>query len=640
MRNLLNVSLDARLSDDRQMIARKSRSLAQAAGFGAADYLLMSVWFGLITGLGEVALQGIRKLFLNRIIRLSPDIVWMAPLADVILFAIPGLILFLVALWVSSRNLLRIGVFIFAFLGYLSGLLMTNWLHYSAVLVLAAGLAVQTARFISTQPRQFHSLVRQTTGWMLALVAALTVGLQGWNWLIEYRSLPKLPASRNAPNVLLIVLDTVRAQSLSVYGYEKPTTPNLEQFAKSGVRFEHAITTAPWTLPSHASMFTGRWHHELSADWFKPLDDTYPTLAEVLSANGYVTAGFVANTHYGGFEHGLNRGFLYYQDYNKSPGQILVSSTLGRTLGCGTTLDPGCRLRNALGYYEVPGRKSSEDLNEEFLGWISQQDRRPFFVFLNYFDAHVPLLPAAPFDEKFGPTGPRRNPMHLHTGLRLDLDRERWHWSPHEIEMERAAYDSVIAQIDSSLGRLLAEVKKRGLLENTLVIITSDHGEEFGEHNVMTHGNSLYLPSLHVPLLVSFPSKVPAEVNVRKPVSLRDLPATVLDLIGLEDKFRFPGNSLARHWLEPTETDGQAEDPLLSEVSGVAFRAEWYPVSVGDMKSLIIDQYHYIRRGDGREELYNFESDPEEKQDLSHSQELREMLERFRSSLKKTASVL
>ena len=621
------------------MIARKTSYLARAARSEPADFLLLPLWFGLVTGLGEVALQGVRKFLLHRIIRVSPDIVWMSPLADVILFAIPGLLIFLAASWVGKLASLRIAVFMFAFLGYMSGLLMTNWMNYYAAVLLAAGLAVQTSRFIAGRSQQFHSLVRRTTPWMIAVVAGLTIGVNGWHWLTEYRAVAKLPPSPGSPNVLLIVLDTVRAQSLSAYGYARPTSPNLEQFAKTGVRFDRAIATAPWTLPSHASMFTGRWHHELSADWFEPLDDTYPTLAEALSAQGYVTAGFVANTHYCGFEHGLDRGFAYYQDYNRSAGQILVSSALGRTIGCASTLDPGCRLRKAIGYYEVPGRRSAAEVNAAFLGWLSKREQQPFFAFLNYFDAHVPLLPPEPFDFQFGPTKPRGNPMHLHTGLRSDLDSERWEWTSPEIEREMAAYDGTIAYLDYSVGLLLDEVKKRGLLENTLVIITSDHGEEFGEHDVMTHGNSLYLTSLHVPLLISFPSRVPAAVGVSEPVSLRDLPATVVDLLDVENKYRFPGNSLARHWDKKSEPGGPIEDPLISEVSGVSFRSEGYPISKGDMKSLLMDRYHYIRTGDGREELYDVVSDPWEKQNLTNSEELSPMLDRFRRFLEKTTSV-
>ena len=140
-------------------------------------------------------------------------------------------------------------------------------------------------------------------------------------------------------------------------------------------------------------------------------------------------------------------------------------------------------------------------------------------------------------------------------------------------------------------------------------------------------------------VLISFPSRVPAAVGVSEPVSLRDLPATVVDLLDVENKYRFPGNSLARHWDKKSEPGGPIEDPLISEVSGVSFRSEGYPISKGDMKSLLMDRYHYIRTGDGREELYDVVSDPWEKQNLTNSEELSPMLDRFRRFLEKTTSV-
>ena len=119
----------------------------------------------------------------------------------------------------------------------------------------------------------------------------------------------------DAPNVLLIVLDTVRADHLSLYGYRRPTSPTLERLARRGVRFDEARATAPWTLPSHASLFTGRWPHELGVKWLTPWRGNDPTLAEYLGSRGYATAGFVANTLYCSYDSGLGRGFTRYDDY-------------------------------------------------------------------------------------------------------------------------------------------------------------------------------------------------------------------------------------------------------------------------------------------------------------------------------------
>src|SRR5262245_4198426 len=396
----------------RAFVNNQTRTVAVAAHdqitsgmrYQPAQLPLLAVWFGLLTGLSEVSLLAVKKFVLGQFIRYGPDVVWMAPLADAFLFLIPGLILLLLAWRWATFVSLRVVILVFAFLGYLSLLFMYYPLHVFAKVLLAGGLAVQTARLIAGRGRAFQALVRRSLIWMMALTAGLAVSVQGWQWVEQRQALAQLPASvPSRPNVLLIVLDTVRAQNLSLYGYHRPTTPNLERFAGSGVRFDRATSPSPWTLPAHASMFTGRWPNELSADWEVPLDGTFPTLAELLRDQGYVTAGFVANTNYCGYEFGLNRGFLWYEDYIVSAREILVSSSLARSI-----INSGT-VRRAVGYYDGFTRKNAAAINDNFLRWLTRQDRRPFFVFLNYFDAHEPYFPPAPFNVKFGPQVPRRN---------------------------------------------------------------------------------------------------------------------------------------------------------------------------------------------------------------------------------------
>ena len=452
---------------------------------------------------------------------------------------------------------------------------------------------------------------------MVIAVVGLGVGLWGWRVLAEREALAQLPsASANAPNVLLIVLDTVRAQNLSLYGYARVTTPQLEQLAKTGVVFERALATAPWTLPSHASIFTGRYPYELSTDWTTPLDSTHPTLAEVFSAHGYVTAGFVANLLYCTYESGFTRGFAHYEDYPIKLGTIAHSSWLTRIIFT--------KLYKILGIHQKLVHKTAAELNTDLLRWLTDKDQRPFFVFLNYFDAHAPYAPPQPFDAQFA-AKPPRDPW---------LRDNHW-YSPEEIQELMDAYDGAIAYLDHQLGLLFSELAKRDVLNDTLVIITSDHGEEFGEHGLMDHGNSLYLPALHVPLLISFPPHVPAGKRVHEAVTLRNLPATITDLIELNDKAPFPGSSLIHYWSGTHSHDGAAADPLLSEVNFAPNLPEWFPVSKGNMKSLVANRYHYIRNGDGREELYDIENDPLEQQDTAYVADDRHMLAWLRAFIER-----
>jgi arylsulfatase A-like enzyme len=575
-----------------------------------------AIWFGLLAGLSEIAVSVIRQFILGEVVWFwSPHLVWMTPLADVALFVVVGLIL-LPAAWRWPEPVSLAASLIFPFLAFLSLLFLYEPLHRYAQLLLAAGLATQTARFIAAHSRGFHTLVRRTIVWIVIVAVGLAMGVHGWEWMGERRAFAKLPPpAPGAPNVLMIVLDTVRAQNLSAYGYHRNTTPQLEKFAKAGISFDRAIAPTSWTLPSHATMFTGRWPHELTADWLTALDGAYPTLAEVLGARGYVTAGFIANEKYVSRQFGLGRGFLHYEDILTSWETIVRSSSLCHYIAA--------RLRSRLGYQDVLGRKDAAQVNQEFLDWLSRQERRPFFVFLNYFDAHNPYFPPKPFDTMFGSKNPRRKPINWYT----------WEGSPADLQLEVDAYDGSIAWLDRQLGLLFDELQKRNLFENTLTIVTSDHGEEFGEHNLVMHGTSLYMPSLHVPLLLRLPGRVPAGKSVAEPISLRDLPATVVGLVGLEATDRFPGISLARYWNGTNNGGDPIANPLLSEITFTPNLPARYPVTRGDMKSLVANNKHYIKNGDGREELYHFDNDPAEGRDLAGAEETKPVLTWLRSSL-------
>ncbi len=211
---------------------------------------------------------------------------------------------------------------------------------------------------------------------MLALAA---IGGRAWSEHQGAAGLP--PAPPGARNLLLIVWDTVRADKLSLNGYGRPTTPNLQRLAAQGVRFNLAFSTSSWTLPSHASLFTGRWPHELRVDWTSPLRDDVPTVAEYLSANGYDTAGFVANIDYCSRETGLARGFAHYEDYPLS-----LYEALARDIALGNALDLsdwtgglGILLEKCTGhFYDLIPRasehvKNAASVSRAFLTWL---DRR------------------------------------------------------------------------------------------------------------------------------------------------------------------------------------------------------------------------------------------------------------------------
>jgi arylsulfatase A-like enzyme len=346
-------------------------------------------------------------------------------------------------------------------------------------------------------------------------------------------------------------------------------------------------------------MFTGRWPHELGVDWRVALGPTYPTLAERLAAAGYRTAGFVANAAYCSEETGLNRGFQHWEAYPVSFQMMVKSATLGRAL------TGAVWFRALFHWYQPLARKHAADISASMLGWLGDGTATPWFAALNYLDAHAPYLPPAPFRDQFGPTEPRGNPM-LQSG---------YTWLPEEITRQQNAYDASIAALDDELGRLFDSLEARGALRNTLVIVTADHGEEFYEHQLMDHGNSLYLPSIHVPLLLWLPGTVPAGRRVTAPVTTRDLPATILALAAPQEPAALPGRSLIPLWAD--SGSAAARDTLLSEVNYASGLPDRYPVSKGPMRSLLLDGLRLIQNGDRTTELYDFVTDQAEQANLA-----------------------
>jgi arylsulfatase A-like enzyme len=320
---------------------------------------------------------------------------------------------------------------------------------------------------------------------------------------------------------------------------------------------------------------------------------------------------------------GLGRGFTHYEDYPTSLGQIALSSALTESV-INTN-----ELRRLIHNHDILNRKPAEVINNSFLNWLSaQNDQQPFFAFLNYYDAHEPYLPPSPFAEQFGPARPRGDYVY-------EIDNanraRKWEMTPAELQIEIDAYDGAIAYLDHSINQLIQELETRQLLDNTIVIVTSDHGEQLGEHGLFDHANSLYIQALHVPLMIVNAARVPGKTRVDHAVTLRDLPATVLDLLGIDNTL-FPGESLARYW--ESGRNATDSDDWLSEInkSGPAKRP-WYPIADGDMKSVMNEQFHYIRAADGTEELYDIVEDPEENVNLVDSAEYTTVLTALRQSL-------
>ena len=571
--------------------------------------LLLALWMALVSGLLEGGFRLFQKIWLDKLILMSPHVIWMAPVADLFWLAGPALVLLALRKLMPSVVTPGLIVGTLAGIAFLPLVLLYTSMHKGVALFLALALGFQAARVILRRASGFNRLVRLTVVPLMLVAALGGIGIAGLRAYRERQALGALPAARaGQPNVLLIIWDTVRGQSLSAFGYERPTTPFLQTFAIEGARFDLAMSTAPWTLPAHGSMFTGHRPLRLMQSIYRPIVDTFPILSEVLAANGYATGGFVANMAYTTAEHGLDRGFARYEDYKIGAGNIFLSSRLGKVLSDMSTV------RRITGYWEQLGRKNAAEVNRQFLDWAADQNGRPFFAFLNYFDAHQPYIPPEPYRSRFMRDSANSYHPHLFHIKAKDLTAQ-------EIEWLRDNYDAAIAYLDDELKALTTELDRRGLLDNTIVIISSDHGEHLGDHKRVGHMNSLYRTLLQVPLVIRYPAKIQGGTVVGQAVSLRDLPQTVLELAGIRDTAGFPGASLTRFW-SGNPADTVMTEPILGEL---ATRRGQGPFS------LILGDYHYIawQGQDKPAELYNMRDDPWERTKLTDTLQFAQTMRDF-----------
>jgi arylsulfatase A-like enzyme len=405
------------------------------------------------------------------------------------------------------------------------------------------------------------------------------------------------------PNIVMIALDTARADHFSAYGYNRPTTPNLDNLAKKGVLFETAISAAPTTLPSFGVVFTGLLTHQNRTGSDKPLPRGLPTLASILSGRGYQTAGFNANDSCGAARTGLGQGFDLYDDGDGSLFTDLAS--IGFVKGFWWFV-----------YYpfiraDYFPRRNARTLNQAVFRWFRQRTRQPFFLFVNYFDVHEPYCPIPEIGNRFGDaqrTLAQRVRAEAH-GLMKEIEVPR---SPAEQAALIAGYDSGLAYADSQIGSLLQLLESSPEWSNTYIMVLGDHGQAFGTHRHYGHGWGLNWELLHVPLIVAGPG-IPQGRRVKDLVGLQQLFAAVLDLSG--GKGGAPeSNSLRCSWTLPPHACDSA--PMVISELGV-MPGELDSPSI----SVVTPEWHFIRNAVGDLQLYDVTTDPGEEVNLAGSPE-------------------
>lgn len=583
----------------------RERVLAAPAAT-TADLLRLALCLGTAVGVVQAVLRYPAQKFTGQVLVTDAHVLWMAPLAYVLLFAAAALLVGLVFRGRIARWRLPAWIGVVTLLTVIDAWLFLPKVHWAAATIFGLGLSTQAARMAVGRAGSITARARRFVLPAAAALVVLAAGVHAQQWGRESLATATLPpAAPESPNILLLILDTVGARFLSVYGNEVRTTPVLEKLARRGTLYERAYAPSPWTLPSHASMFTGRPPHELSADWLMPLDARHPTIGEVLEEHGYRTGGFVANLTYATPASGLDRGYSHYDAFPVSWRMVARSSALVRRAVN--------EVRGRLGDRHPLIFKRAEDVNGELLDWLEggEDSGRPWFAFVNYFDAHNPYLPPPPFDTLFGPA--KNQP---------DLDLEDRHWDPAAIQMEIDAYLGAIAYIDDRIGALIEELERRGALNNTVLIVTADHGEQFGEHGLLYHGNGLYVQNLEVPLLIVDFRVEAAPRRDTTTVTLQDMAPTIAALAGVQSP-PFQGPDLLR----------PRPRVFHASVRKMINRALWLPAMKGDMYAAFGQRMHYIRNGDGTEELYDLAHDPDERHNLAARPNYEERLAMLRATL-------
>jgi arylsulfatase A-like enzyme len=399
------------------------------------------------------------------------------------------------------------------------------------------------------------------------------------------------------PNILLVVLDTTRADVLSSYGHPKPTTPHLDQLASEGVRFTRAFAVDFWTLPSHASLLTGQYptDHKATSET-NHLPGRADTLAERLRLVGYRTGAYVGNPWLSE-ERGFSQGFDTYVEMWRQAPRGLQERVLERKAAAGAS------------------------------AWMTRdvEGNQPFFLFVNLNRAH---LPYSPDPLVLAGLTPQARPMDR--VARLKKVKGTWaylagaaRFDETDFQIMHELYEAEVAMVDARVGKLIGALRESGILDRTLVIVTSDHGENIGEHGMIDHFLSMYETTIQVPLIMRYPSRFAAGTVSHALVSLVDIYPTVLDICGLgKGDPDTAARSLANaDRVAPAFVIAENDRPI----NGIKRMESAFPsfdTSTIDqrMRMLRTDRYKLVWYENEDAQLFDLESDPDEQRDLASSE--------------------
>ncbi len=426
-----------------------------------------------------------------------------------------------------------------------------------------------------------------------AAVLGCTVWVNAHSWhaaLTRAGQSQDAALSRSGPNVLLITIDALRPDHVTAYGYNRPTTPTLDKLASEGVRFANAYATSCWTRASVASIFTSLFPSTHGVNGIgSGLSPSLTTLPEVMQSRGYATGVFSANSFISplfGYSQGVDR---FYAKRPSMFNELMLGHIMRIARKYSKLTDYMFR---DLEDFQFPPQPSSRladrapRLNDAFLEWQQSLGGRPFFAYFHYMEAHSPWETADPFKRKFAMQGPYPHQIPIFEGLE-PFDKAA------SVAMEQRQafidqYDGAIASVDHDLGQMLEELKRRGVLDNTVLIITADHGEEFYDHGGWGHGKSLYNTLVHIPLIVRYPALVPAGMVSTHVARHIDLLPTIAELAGKPVQGAFEGHSLLPILRDPA-TPEPTPTPIYTEV----FHESSYARAIQEGQYKLIEAHNF-----------------------------------------------
>jgi arylsulfatase A-like enzyme len=443
----------------------------------------------------------------------------------------------------------------------------------------------------------------------LGLIAVSIVGCLVW--FVAGRAAADRSPGGGALNVLLVTVDTLREDHLGCYGSESVRTPSVDRLARNGIRFENAVSPVPYTNPSHTSILTGRYppSHGVLLNRPLPLRPGIETLADLLSERGYRTAAFVGGLTLKRTTSRLHERFQLYDD-DFSPLRHLPEPWFENNMGAFLTR----AVERLLLRSTVTLRERRAGRTVDLAGaWLGRNGGSPFLLWVHMFDPHGPYEPPPPYDRLYDPgyEGPPPGSWYAMTAER----RGHLVADPRAVRHMEALYAGEVSYVDEQIGRLVQYLEQENLLERTVVVFTSDHGESLTEHEYyFDHGHFLYDPGLMVPLIFRLPERRDAGTVVEEQAELIDVLPTLLGVLGVPP----PPGVEGRDLLAPqtgSERDGTGERVAYSAV----FRG--HTPDARGLMSLRTRSYKYVRtspwwshynRVPEREELYDLAEDPGE----------------------------